>query len=374
MDDCSGSRHAACLTSLDPSDLSPQPLANQSSVQRRLHAVRADDRSASIAALYSSTDPGLSRRAERMGMCCVSPSVYATRDGRVVTVPGRCRDRLCPLCQRVRAKRVVAQIAGLIRSADQARFITLTRPADGRPLKDVITSLVADYRRFRRTVEWKRHVTAAAAVIEVTRGRHGDHWHVHMHILADGTYWPQRDLQRAWTSVVGVESIVDVRAVYGARAAARYVGGYVAKGTHVAGWTHAQIREYAAAMLRQRTVITSGSWHGAKCDDAKEAYVPVEKSDARVGMSVVLAAIEHAEPGVVDAIDDLCDRSWLWRLVMRRPSDARSDAACDDGESTLRQLHDWIVDLHMRGVCPPKPGDPQRRTQQMTLDLQRWIV
>lgn len=374
MGPCSDSRHAACLTSLDPSDLTPQPLANQSCVQRRLHAVRADDRNAAISALYSSTDPQLSRRAERMGMCCVSPSVYATRDGRVVTVPGRCRDRLCPLCQRVRARRVVDQIAGLVRTADAARLITLTRPADGRPLKSVITDLVADYRKFRRSAAWKEHVRGAAAVIEVTRGARGDHWHVHMHILADGTYWPQRDLQRAWSSVVGVDSIVDVRAIYGARAAARYVGGYVAKGTQVARWSHSEIREYAAAMLRQRTVITSGSWHGAKCDDAKEEYVPVDKTDARVGMSVVLAAIEQAEPGVVDAIDDLCDRSWLWRLVMRRPRDAQSDAACDDGESSLRQLHAWIVDLHMRGVCPAKPGDPPRRSQQLTLDMQRWIV
>jgi hypothetical protein len=183
-----------------------------------------------------------------------------------VLVLDRCRHRLCPLCSTKRSWKCAREIEGITKQMDSPRFITLTIATDDSTLSAAVAKLRDGWKRLRQTKLWKGTCEGGVYVLEVTRGRRGDRWHPHLHIVVDGSFISQKHLSDTWLRATGDSCIVDVRAIRSRRQIARYISKYLAKGTTFDAWTEGQIAEYAVAMDGQRTVQTFGTMHGRSPD------------------------------------------------------------------------------------------------------------
>lgn len=143
--------------------------------------------------------------------------------------PVSCGNRFCPTCHLAKRRKLRGQLAAIVDALPAARtfpvrFLTLTIPVNSE-LRQSARVLVASFRRLRQRAWWKRRVCGGCYVLEVA-GRPGA-WHVHLHILVEGTFLPKRQLSAEW-SKVGPGRIVRIRA-YPAKAVARYITKYVTK-------------------------------------------------------------------------------------------------------------------------------------------------
>lgn len=237
------------------------PLQLQSREQQRLHARHEVERRRVAFALWEDGGDDLRKRAWRLDGCCAVPVVYQAKDGSGAVSLGSCRDRLCPRCQHQRGREVAARLAERVKAWNACRFITLTLRGTDATLADTMSSLAAAFRRLRKDPVWAEAVLGGVYSIEVTRGASLDHWHAHLHVLADGFYLDQGMLSDAWERASGGSRVVDIRAVHDRGAYAHYIAAYVAKPDRLSEWAPEHIAEYARATHGRRMIHAFGCHH-----------------------------------------------------------------------------------------------------------------
>ena len=231
------------------------------------HRGWAEDRKRVKAALIRAgvSPQRLERFVQCGGRCRVQYSAAANRHR---LVGQYCRDRFCIPCCNARSVRVQAWMLRVIRD-DRLRFITLTLRASDDTLRAVHDRLIVCFRALREESCWKNAIKGGAAVVEITRGKYGTHWHVHLHVLVVGGFLDKRELKDAWLRTTGDSFIVDIRSVGNANDAVRYVAKYATK-----GWAASVLRDPDATVeciesLRgRRLLITFGTWY--RFDDPGE--------------------------------------------------------------------------------------------------------
>jgi len=201
--------------------------------------------------------------------------------------------------------------------AGEVRLVTLTLADDGQPLHERLNRLQASYATLRRTRLWKRAVKSAMSTYEITRGRTGDHWHVHLHAVVDGSYLSQAGLSAAWHEATGDSYIVDVRAVDDPRRGIEYVAKYAGKGVDASVLRdHDALIEAITALRGRRLLLFTGVWRVVAA-----VKVPSRYSDWRdVGNLVqVVRAYHRNEPVAVAAVLSLR----LWGLMDGEGTESR---------------------------------------------------
>lgn len=307
----------ACVTSVHPSETKAHPLEVQSGAQHRLHAGVTERRFQVVDAFWKSGDAALVKRAGKLGMCGVSPIVRIEVGRRPALCPGRCRDRLCPLCARLRGQRVREKVRARVAKADAVRFFTFTLPADESNLGDRIDRLMKAFTMLRRRRAWKERVRGGIFVFETTRGRAGEHWHVHLHVLAEGDFFPQAILAAEWSTCVGEKAIVDVRAVHGREKAVAYVAKYVSKGADAAEWDDDTLCDYARGVHRRRLFGTFGTWHRVDVCDEREDDEPDTLPREGTTWGMLKAAIDGGTLDREHTVARLWQMGACWRLLLR---------------------------------------------------------
>ena len=191
----------------------------------------------------------------------------------------KCHDRWCMRCQGERAALITDAVARLV-STNGARFLTLTLRHSPTPLTDQIDRLYASFLRLRHRAAWKEHVTGGAAFFEAKVGEKDGLWHVHLHCLITGSFWDQRDISRAWHSVTGDSSIVDVRKVDDVEGRARYVTKYVTKPADSSVFAVPdRLDEMITALRGRRLCTTFGTWRGTRLEELdapSEGWTPLQ--------------------------------------------------------------------------------------------------
>jgi hypothetical protein len=143
------------------------------------------------------------------------------------------------------------------------RFITLTLMRSDESLQSILNHLLKSFYRLRRQEFWKSAVRAGTAVVEITRGARGDHWHVHLHVLAVGTWLDQKTLSAGWESASNGSKIVDIRLIKDHEVGVAYVAKYATK-----GWSDSVLAdpdaliECIVALRGRRLLIHFGEWYG----------------------------------------------------------------------------------------------------------------
>jgi len=371
---------AECLSSLDHSETNQHPLAVQSRAQHALHARSWMARKRVIEALWNAKSGRLNRRAQKMGMCGVSPQI-AWCEGEVPRPQiGWCRDRMCPSCTMQRAFRVRKKVADWLNRMDVVRFVTLTIRSTGGGLRPQIDALMDAFRKMRRRREWKRHVKGGLYVLEVTHSpEHG--WHPHLHLLVTGTYWDQRKIQEEWSEVVGDLGIVDIRAVRERSSAVKYVSKYVSKQSSPCGDDPRLIEEFAEAMQGVRLVDSFGQVRAESLKKAEQEPEPEEKKPLkRLTYLMLVQEIEAGSVMMREVATLLAASRWQWAELFK-PHGIEVERRRDS--LTLADVADfaWLCDAAhalITGIQPdatrPDPLPP-RWVQEYFDDwcVDRWV-
>lgn len=245
--------------------------------QRWAHARWHNLRDHLIACMSSSDEPDHWKRAERMEDCCRFPQLRLSLSAGPSIFATRCRDRLCPLCQKRRAQETTERLRCLLDHCDAARLLTLTAPAIDAPLREQMEALKDTWRQLRRHPQWKANVVGGAYAWQITRSEKTGLWHPHLHIIIDGGYFPHDVIREAWRHALNISNgpwnldrddplVVDIRMAYSSRKTASYVARYITSPDDLERWPPDAVREYADAIHGLRLVASFGSLHGVKMD------------------------------------------------------------------------------------------------------------
>lgn len=258
------------FTSLDDLETTVQNLLQTTEAQQHIHRSTETLRAALIIAFASSSDAGLKKRAERIANCCKWPHIVLRNDGKPAISLQRCKDRLCPVCSKLKAMTTNARVKEAVRLLPSKRFVTLTILSTGKTLKQASTNCTDGFRELRRSKFWKEHVTAGVWTKEIKPGTAEGTWNVHLHMIVSGKYMPQDQLSHAWMQATGDSYVVDIRKVYDDEKAAGYVTKYISKPGNFDRWSQTEIEQFAAATKGERLIGTFGKLHSAaKLDEEK---------------------------------------------------------------------------------------------------------
>ena len=184
----------------------------------------------------------------------------------------KCHDRFCVPCQNEISRRVSGVVYDFIK-AKRVRFITLTVRHHNEPLPEVLTKLTDAFGKLRARKAWTSRVTGGAAFLEVTyHERNG--WHPHLHIIAEGKFFPHHLLQKEWQEVTVDSKIVHIAAVKDPYKAAEYVAKYATKGWSATVFASDRAVEEAMQALKGRKLLkTFGTWRGFRLRDNEDEQV-----------------------------------------------------------------------------------------------------
>jgi hypothetical protein len=267
---------------------------------------------------------------------------------------------MCPLCSKYRAGQVQARLRGLVGGADQVRFATLTLPKETSGLAERIDKIVAAFRGLRARQSWKKHVVGGAWVIEVTRGREGQHWHVHLHLLVDGGFYPQAELQAEWSAVLGELGIVDIRAIHGRQEAVRYVAKYVGKGCACKDWSDQAVKDFAVDTRGRRLYGTYGKWHKAKIEREQTLEPDGPCPRSHVTLRKVEEFLQQPTTDAVRFVPILMALGPTWKMWLSRAFPGVEPAKVAPAASEYADLVRDLYDLSTGAVGPPKPPTPAK--------------
>ncbi len=286
------------------------------------HSGWKHDRSRVYAALRSVALSPL--RVARFESCGSGARVYrsVTDPDRVVVAPCRCSDRFCVPCSRDRgrifAQNVLKRVGG-----DQYRFLTLTLKHRDEALSSTVDRLYRSFRALRATKTWKRHVDGGCAFLETTYNRDFCQWHVHLHALIAGSFYPKRSVEADWLRITGDSFIIDIRLIRGQKQVVQYVAKYAAKPTtNTVLRDSPRLKEAIEAFTGRRLVLTYGAWRGVRLAVKTDPQEWVDCGPLRT----VLESYASGEPEAVRLIDGLPERqvsatlAWMHVHVVPRPS------------------------------------------------------
>lgn len=179
-------------------------------------------------------------------------------------VANHCHNRHCEACARGKRAALVAAVSLRLREQRaRCRFLTFTLKCQPVPLVDQLDRLLASFRRLRQRQFWKKLVTGGAFFVEIKLGENSGLWHVHLHVLAEGSFIDQRKLSAEWHAVTGDSYIVDVRAIAEDAKVASYVAKYATKPLHSKVILQPdKLDECIVSVRGRRLVQPFGSWKG----------------------------------------------------------------------------------------------------------------
>lgn len=273
MDVASFDQVVESFTSLVDSETTVQVLLATSEAQSNIHRQTEEQRTRVICSFAHSNDAGLLKRAGRLADCCKWPLLMTKSDGTPALSLQRCRDRLCPLCSKIKGQQTASKVQEAVQMMNSVRFFTLTLLSTDKKLAQCCEQLISGFRELRRSKVWKEHVSAGIWTAEIKPGKHEGTWNVHLHMLVDGKYFDQKSLSAAWLKATGDSYVVDVRKVNSVKGAAWYVAKYVAKPGDFTKMSDEEICCYATAVKGRRLFGTFGKLHSMK--DLEEETVEV---------------------------------------------------------------------------------------------------
>jgi len=201
--------------------------------------------------------------------------------------------------------------------------------------------LLASFRRFYRNPETRRRVLGGMRRVETTWSRRSQGWHVHIHFVYEGRFWPADELAALW-STYSDGTIVDVREVDRPAEFFKYL-------LKVAGVPAGKVVEYAVQSSGRRLIEFLGSW--------RKLEVPEAEDDLDEWFQVDIPRLREAL--------DVCDEDVPYRLHFELPHLGTKDPPAlrswvrrvlASYEKTLGQLCEREVARIFREVARPCRG------------------
>lgn len=132
-------------------------------------------------------------------------SLVCTYCGHTISVPVRCGDRFCTVCNASRSRHTRSKLSGTLSQIPFVHGFTIKHltlsTSNSETIPDGVNVLVKSFRRLRQRAFWKSRVLGGAYTIEVT-GKPGS-WHVHLHIVIHSRWLKYDTLLLHWNRVSG---------------------------------------------------------------------------------------------------------------------------------------------------------------------------
>lgn len=239
------------------------------------------------------------------------------------------------------------------------RFMTLTKLSTDLTLLACLIALMDGFRELRRSDVWKRNVVGGMWAIEIKPGRKEGTWNVHLHLLVDGSYFPQDQLSDAWLKATGDSKIVDIRKVNSTAGAANYVTKYVSKPGDFNKFSDEEIIDYARSVKGRRMFGSFGNLH-AQADKEPEPETVATDSGASISAHTLCKFADSGNVNAIKAVELLKRCGGYWSAcvgagwVRRDP-----DISVDHYKSITRYLVNVVEDLRLLEAVLPSDDCPK---------------
>ena len=275
--------------------------------------------------------PSGKSRSTRIAHCGHIRPAIGVKTGEVGMVQVQCRDRACPSCGRIRARKLGHELRAAVdhrveESPDsRLLFVTLTVPkvaASERGALDSIDHTMRAWSKLtkantRRGREWSRHFAGGVRTMEVTwseRGDvHGDHvvaysgWHAHLHCLVELAKDADHDdavrwLVREWCGLTGA-SPSGQKVMPMDKARVGQLTKYVSKPLEDAARRPERARELFRALHARRLMQGFGGWKGWRSwveDDADDVTEPLLISYSEIGELEKASRTKDGRPSLTE--------------------------------------------------------------------------
>lgn len=264
---------------IEPRDFT-ESLNKSSWSEQRSHAVK-------MAIKLSQLEKKYHKRAERMACCSDHLGVrYCPDCGNYHVVRAAlCRDRACPICGALRARRLAEKVLSATEKAGGRYLLlglTIPNPPDG-GLKAGLKELSAGFTRLWKMKRLKGLIGGYVRTIEITRNKKDKTWHPHIHALLrvedsyfrSPLYIQQAEWLALWKTACKRDDIeiVDIRAVAADDTAVYEVCKYATKGSDLEGYNMDEIREWLEAVHGARL------WSAGGCLNVSEKEIEIESDE-----------------------------------------------------------------------------------------------
>ncbi len=174
---------------------------------------------------------GLSKVAERIENCgknefylqCLNCESY-TKNKQY------CKNKLCHECMKMRSIKFMELFTPYLESFGKIKFLTLTTKNLQAITKSDYRHLTLYFNSFTKRLRRLGYKFNKGIIVKETTEK-GNGFHLHMHILYDGSYIPQAELSKIWNEVTKDSKIVHILQWRGnAEGAIKYLSKYVTKG------------------------------------------------------------------------------------------------------------------------------------------------
>ena len=192
-----------------------------------------------------------------------------------------CSDKICLECSHKRSRKhsytIFSLLAalGLLNRANRLKFVTLTiknvsSVAEGykilRHCFGILQHRAIWYKSFygRKNKNGKRrkgwNVRGGCGNFETTNKMLGRGYHVHLHLLVDADFIPQKQLSKLWFEITGNSKVVDVRSCSGTKEAIYEISKYSFKPADADLWSDIMREDFNAALHGKVLFFRFGSW------------------------------------------------------------------------------------------------------------------
>jgi hypothetical protein len=196
------------------------------------------------------------------------------------------------------------------------RFLTLTIRHQSEPLRPLINRLYASFRKLRQTAHWRERVDGGVAIFELTYNPRANGWHPHVHCILAGRYLDVVILRRAWLTITGDSTGIDISLLRTKRGAIDYVCKYSTKAMPPAIFRDRDaLTEVLDVLAKRRLVLTFGTWRryrlledpddrGWEAFDSVTALIYRRSQDDDLA-SRILSMLHTADPHTAEFLVDL---------------------------------------------------------------------
>ncbi len=173
-----------------------------------------------------------------------------------------CHDRFCQVCAAERSQAIALNVIERL-GQQRCRFVTLTLRQTSATLQATIDRLYDSFRKLQRLQFWRQRVKGGVGFLELKHNSDAGTWNVHLHLLTQGKFMPQKQLSQTWLQITGDSFIVDIRMPGGKEAVTRYVTKYASKPLNTSYlFDSNRLDEAILAVKNRRLCTTFGGWRG----------------------------------------------------------------------------------------------------------------
>lgn len=170
---------------------------------------------------------GEDSKGHRVDNCGTFLEFHINEEESKLAVANFCKDRLCPMCNWRRSKKIFAQVSSVMDVAekDGFRFLFLTLTVKNckyHNLQESINCLLEGWSNLRHKKAFKDRVCGSFRTLEITVNRERGEFHPHLHIILavrpdyfHKAYLSQREWGNMWQECCRLEynPVIDIRAV-----------------------------------------------------------------------------------------------------------------------------------------------------------------